>query len=138
MRSQRKYLGLAASFFAFEALPLIRHLVGLVPHSHVERSNRRRRERSRTTSHVPGIVLLTEMKLDHDRLVFSGAELIDAFACGGGAKAPGVLALGVSGFRGSLTISLGTGPTALVTKVFERMMQLLPARPASPPKPDGS
>ena len=139
MRSQRKYLGLAASFFAFEALPLIRHLVGLVPHSHVERSNRRRRERPRTTSHVPGIVLLTEMKLDPDRLVFSGTKLIDAFACGGGSsKVPGVLALGVSGFRGSLTMTLGAGPTPLVTRVFERMMQLLPARPASPPTPDGS
>src|SRR5262249_5102107 len=119
-------------------LPLVRHLVGLIPQFRVERSNRRRRERPLTESHVPSIVLITNVgEFELDRLVFSGADLVHAFASGGGAKMPGVLAMGISAFRGSLTLSLGAGPTALIPQVSDRMMQLLPARPASPPRPDG-
>ena len=129
MKSQQKYLGLAVSFYAFEALPIVRHLLRLVPYGPAKRRRQKLLGAPLPKDHVPGLILLSNVgDLDHDRLVFSGAELIDAFNTGGVFKIPGLLGLGVCGFRGSLTLHLGCGPTELVTRLLDEIVQTLPIR----------
>jgi NRPS condensation-like uncharacterized protein len=130
MKSQQRYLGLPISFFPLEALPIIRHLVALVPYGLAQRSNRKRQQKPIPKDHVPGLILLTHLgELDHTRLAFGGAEVTEAFATAGFVRIPGILGLAVSGFRGSLTLYLGCAPTALLTRLCEQMMQVLPVRP---------
>jgi NRPS condensation-like uncharacterized protein len=137
-KSQQKYLGLPASLFAYDVYPILRHLVGLIPYGHLKRvakrameANQKRLESSVSGIQVPGTILLTNVgELDRDLLVFGGTETIDAHTTAGVFKVPGLLGLTVSGFRGSLTLYFGVGPKALVSGVFERMMQILPARQA--------
>ncbi len=129
MNSQRKYLGLAVSFFALEALPVIRHLVALRPYGRSKRSNRMRQADPQPKDHAkPWIILTNVGELDQDRLVLRGVEITDALATGGIVRSPGLLGLAVSGFRGSLTLHLGCGPNGVVRRLRERMMEILPAR----------
>jgi NRPS condensation-like uncharacterized protein len=129
MSSERKYLGLAVSSFALEALPVIRHLAALHPYGRSKRLHQRRQSALLSEDHVKGWMMLTNVgELDEARLEFRGTELTDAFVTGGVFRFPGLLGLGVSGFRGSLTLHLGCGPTRLVTGLGERMMEILPTR----------
>ena len=127
MKSQQKYLGLANSLFALETLPVIRHLIGLIPFSRTKRSYRNEREQRLTQEFIPNVTVLTHAgDLDPDRLTFGSVEVVDGFAVAGVAKVPGILGLSVSGFKGSLTLYLGAGPPALVTRMAERIKALLP------------
>jgi NRPS condensation-like uncharacterized protein len=131
MRSQRKYLGLAASYFAFEAVPVIRHLMRLVPYGLSRRSSRRQQASLLAEDHVKGWVLLTNVgELEQDRLLFRGAAIADAYATAGVNRIPGLLGLGVSGYKGSLTLRLGSGPAELVASLRDRMMEMLAASSA--------
>jgi NRPS condensation-like uncharacterized protein len=127
MSSERKYLGLAASSFTLEALPVIRHLAALYPYSRAKRQRQKRQRALLSEDHVEGWMMLTNVgALDEAHLEFRGTELNDAFVTGGVFRFPGLLGLGVSGFRGSLTLHLGCAPTRLVTGLSERMMEILP------------
>jgi NRPS condensation-like uncharacterized protein len=129
MKSERKYLGLAVSSFTLEAMPVIRHLAALYPYGRSKRLRQKRQSALLSEDHVRGWMMLTNVgELDEARLEFGGAELTDAFVTGGVFRFPGLLGLGVSGFRGSLTLHLGCGPTRLVTELCERMMEILPTR----------
>ena len=129
MSSQQRYLGLAVSFFPLEALPVIRHLMALRPYGLSMRSSKKPRGDSQSQDHVKGWMILTHVgELDEERLVFRGTQITDAFTTGGVFSFPGLLGLGVSGFRGSLTLHLGCGPTDLVSRLAERIMEILPAR----------
>ena len=126
MKSQQKYLGLAVSFFAIEVLPIVSQLARLVPYGPAKRRRQRREQAPHTGDHIPGLVLLSNVgDLDNNRLEFAGTELIDAVATGGVFKIPGLLGLGICGFRGSLTLHLGCGPAALLNSVVEKMMRVL-------------
>ncbi len=126
MKSQQKYLGLAISFFAFETLPVIRHLLPLVPQAWTKRSYRKRREEALAKEFIPPVVLLTHTgELDEHRLAFGGVPVADAYSVAGVAKVPGILGLSVSGFRGSLTLYLGVGPRGLMTRMAEHIKELL-------------
>jgi NRPS condensation-like uncharacterized protein len=138
MKSQQKYFGLAGSLFAAEGLPLVQHLVGLVPYGPIKRSNQRRLERLSAEDYVPGMLLVSNAgELDAERLVLAGTEVTNAFTTAGVSRIPGLLGLGVSAFKGSLTLYLGIASTNLVNRVSERMMQLLPARPHVSPTAAG-
>lgn len=140
MRAQRNgYLGLPLSVFLVEGLPIIRHMVGLIPYWYMKRLVRRVLQRN------PGIlereitrrVIFTDIgELEPDRLTFAGTGISDAFVTGGVfkeiARSPGMavgvpLGMAVSGFQGSLTLSLGYGPRAFITGLFEEMIRILPA-----------
>ena len=126
MKSQQKYLGLALSFFAFEALPIVRQLVGLIPDALTKRSIRKQQALALTKDHVPGIILFTHSgELDPDRLVFGDARPTEGFVVPGVPRIPGILGLSVSGFRGSLTLYLGGGSPALVTRMADHVKRLL-------------
>jgi hypothetical protein len=86
---------------------------------------------SRTEINVNGRILLSNIgDFDSARLGIAGAEVADAYITGGMFRIPGFLGLSVSGFKGTLTLHLGVGPTDLVTTIFEKMMTILPARRA--------
>jgi hypothetical protein len=72
------------------------------------------------------IMLSNGGDLDPDRLAFDGVTPVEAYATAGVFKIPGLLAIAVSGLRGSLTLHLGCGPASLVASVSNRMMQILP------------
>lgn len=130
MKSQQKFLGLAVSFFPLEALPVIRHLVALIPNNRSRRSKKLLEHSIKSKNYVNGWIIVTNAgELDHSRLVFNGTEISHAFTTGGVFRFPGLLGLGVSGFRGSLTLHLGCGPAKLVNKIYNRMLEILPGRP---------
>lgn len=142
MDVQRRHLGLAVSFFPLEALPGIRHLVALRPYGRpklgVEKPPASAASAPPPASPLPppdtvdGWMILTHVgALDPSRLVFDGAEVVDAFVTGGVFRWPGLLGLGVSSFRGALTLYVGCGPTRLVTRLRERMDDLLPSPAAA-------
>ena len=129
MISQQEYLGLPVSFFPLEALPGIRHLMALRPYGRSKRAGRTRPGDSHSRERVKAWMILTHVgELDEQRLAFGGTEITDAYTTGGVFRFPGLLGLGVSGFRGSLTLHLGCGPTDLVSRLAERIMEILPAR----------
>jgi len=131
-----EHFGLLVGSFVLESLPVIRHLPGLIVYSYAKRAVRRATQRNSGPhdGQVPGGVLFTDMgELEHDRLAFAGTDITDAFVTLGklpesmGMAAAGFLAMAVSGFQGSLTLSLGYGARAFVNGVFEEMMRVLPA-----------
>ena len=115
---------------------MTRQLIGLVPYGPIKRlgrwaiqANQRRLESPQSQGHVPGMLLFSNVgELDHDRLVFRGTEVADAFETTGIFNCPGILGMTVSMFKGSLTLRLGFGPSPLMTRMFERIMQILPAQ----------
>jgi hypothetical protein len=127
MMARRRYLGLAVSFFPVEALPGVKHLVGLIPFGLIKKQWQRKERSQLLQDHIPGVILLSNAgELDADRLAFRGVDLVDAYATAGVFKIPGLMAIGVGGFRGSLTLHLGCGRASVLSRVSERMMQVLP------------
>ena len=98
---------------------------------------RPRRNSQRPEREVTGVVLLTDIgELESDRLTFTGTDITDAVVTGGAIKelptsrsfSPrGFLGMSVSGFRGSLFLSLGYGPRPFVVGLLEDMTRILPA-----------
>jgi NRPS condensation-like uncharacterized protein len=132
MKAQKKYIGLRESLFPVEAFSPFRQMAELVPFAYLKYLETHRfREieqsfKDRSEIQVPGLIGTSTLgQLDESRLRFKGTEVIDAYATAGLFRVPGLLGLGVSGFRGCLTLHLGLGPTALVTRIHENIMQVL-------------
>ncbi len=127
---RREHLGLPLSSFVVDTLPVVRHLAGLIPYRWYKRWALRRNQREGRSrgGRVEGAVMFTDFgQLEADRLAFAGADITDACVTGGGGgNDPGVLAMGMSGFQGSVTVTLGFG-RALVGGLFEHMTRILPA-----------
>jgi NRPS condensation-like uncharacterized protein len=128
-----RYLGLAP-YLVFITLPIVRHVVELIPYAYLKRGGRRviQRHRSRLEgpvreSHFGGLIMLTDVgELDPARLIFRGTEITDALVTSGVARVPGLVGCCVSAFKDSVTVGLGFGPSAMIEKMFARMMQVLP------------
>ncbi len=138
MQAQRsKCLGLPLSCFVVEGLPIIRHVVGLIPYWYMKRLVRRVRIPRILEREITRRVMFTDLgELELGRLAFAGTGIADAFITGGvfkemtrtrGIAAGAPLAMAASEFQGSLILSLGYGPRALITELFEEMMRILPA-----------
>lgn len=138
VQAQRsKYLGLPLSGFLVEGLPIIRHMVGLIPYGCLKRMLRRVRNPRILEREITRRVIFTDGgELRLDRLTFAGTGISDAFLTAGVLKemtrslriaAGAPLGMTVSEFQGSLTLSLGYGPRAFIAELFEEMMRILPA-----------
>ena len=127
MRSQRTgRFGLSNSTFALEAVPVIRHLVSLIPYGVMKRLARiALQQRARRGVRMVGVIFTDLGELDAARLAFAGTETTDAFVTFGAFAVPGLM-MAVSGFEGALTLSLGYGPAPLVNALLEHLMRTLP------------
>jgi len=115
-------LGLSFSAVPFD-IPVLKHVMALVPYSCVKRNVRAspvpyKQTRRAVEASQGGEVPLWEVR-------FADVEVIDAFGTGGGCD-PGQFGLGVTTFAGSVTVSIGSGPSALVHEIWEGMRQRLP------------
>ena len=108
--------------------------MGLIPYRCIKwlggraiEANKRRLEEPRRNAPFQGMILLTAGEVP-DRLVFAGTETTNVFMTCGIIKTPGLIGMTATEFKGSLTLGLGYGPTALVTGIFDHIMEILPER----------
>ncbi len=128
LHAQRQgQLGLLGSTLILETFPVFRQLWGAIPYRLLQWLVGRRLARMRQDPGT-GRLLLTDVgEVEPERLNFAGTGPVDAFVTSGRMRVTSFLTLFVSGFQGTLTLTLGYGPAALIREVSDQLMQTLPA-----------
>lgn len=122
-RWKSKTLGLPFSAVAVD-LPVLKQLMDLLPYAYAKRKARADAELQRSRQgNAKRAIVVTNGGIPGDRLRFADVRAVDAFGTSSVQDAFGMV---VTTFEGSMTVSIGCGPTAVVHEIAERMLQRLP------------